>query len=391
VNGQQIAQRTITETSDELLYIHKDHLGSAVRLTNQAGEVVQSIAYELYGTTVYSHGNNEPSRQFTGQIKDGTGLYFYNARYYNPTLGRFITADTVLDGLNRYTYCGNNPVRYNDPSGNGSEWAWNAEESSWCILPTPAEDTHEATIAEVAALCHWNTTWQDMADYYGIGGWYDGDTWTGKGGNLGSLGDIPDHDPRKNIDSSTLRNYQDSNGYSEDVRSGGDDIWIAKNHDISAACEITGGVIKLPVEVGLSCVEFYTLNGISKHFVLLVEFNLINSDGIMTNIGGSFIEGCFIASLPRSMSVREVIKNFTGGYTLLYNFCFPTQYRFLSGSIAVIKSGSFYGLSAGGSLNVPLLPIGGTIQTIVSTPICYIDLGYVSLVPNKKYELIPWR
>jgi len=79
---------------------------------------VQQLAYEPYGNTVYGTGNNEPSRQFTGQIKDGTGLYFYNARYYNPTLSRFTTADTVLDGLNRYTYCGNNPVRYTDPSGN---------------------------------------------------------------------------------------------------------------------------------------------------------------------------------------------------------------------------------------------------------------------------------
>jgi len=59
---------------------------------------------------------------------DGTGLYYYNARYYDPTIGRFISADTIVpnpthaQALNRYSYCLNNPLRYIDPSGhNGSE------------------------------------------------------------------------------------------------------------------------------------------------------------------------------------------------------------------------------------------------------------------------------
>jgi RHS repeat-associated protein len=60
---------------------------------------------------------------FTGQRLDGTGLYYYNARYYDPTIGRFISPDTVIQNpanpqcLNRYTYCLNNPLKYNDPSG----------------------------------------------------------------------------------------------------------------------------------------------------------------------------------------------------------------------------------------------------------------------------------
>ena len=60
---------------------------------------------------------------FTGQRLDETGLYYYNARYYDPTIGRFISADTFAQNftnpqnLNRYSYVLNNPLRYTDPTG----------------------------------------------------------------------------------------------------------------------------------------------------------------------------------------------------------------------------------------------------------------------------------
>ncbi len=56
---------------------------------------------------------------FTGKEKDGNGFYYYGARYYDSELGGFISPDTVLDGLNRYTYCHDNPVKYVDPTGHG--------------------------------------------------------------------------------------------------------------------------------------------------------------------------------------------------------------------------------------------------------------------------------
>ena len=54
---------------------------------------------------------------------DSTGLYYYGARYYDPEIGRFITADTIIQSpydpqtFNRYTYCRNNPLKYIDPTG----------------------------------------------------------------------------------------------------------------------------------------------------------------------------------------------------------------------------------------------------------------------------------
>lgn len=69
-------------------------------------------------------GSVPTDKLFTGQRLDQTGLYFYNARYYDPTIGRFISPDTVIQSpfnpqcFNRYSYCLNNPLTYIDPSGN---------------------------------------------------------------------------------------------------------------------------------------------------------------------------------------------------------------------------------------------------------------------------------
>ena len=78
-----------------------------------------------YGETHTNQGSVDfDQRRFTGQIQDPeTGLYFYNARYYNPALGRFISPDPIVpeagnpQALNRYTYVDNNPVILIDPSG----------------------------------------------------------------------------------------------------------------------------------------------------------------------------------------------------------------------------------------------------------------------------------
>jgi RHS repeat-associated protein len=54
---------------------------------------------------------------YTGKEEDATGLYYFNARYYDPSIGRFITEDPARDGINWYVYCANNPLSYTDPTG----------------------------------------------------------------------------------------------------------------------------------------------------------------------------------------------------------------------------------------------------------------------------------
>ncbi len=56
------------------------------------------------------------------------GFMYYDARYYDPDLGRFLQPDPMLDGMNRYTYCGNNPIRYSDPTGFDAEDAATSDE-----------------------------------------------------------------------------------------------------------------------------------------------------------------------------------------------------------------------------------------------------------------------
>ncbi len=84
--------------------------------------------YTPWGET-RTDGNLTTDHTFTGQIEDeATGLSFYNARYYDPAIGRFVSADTVIPSAgngqdyNRYSYVRNNPVKYNDPTGNWCVW-----------------------------------------------------------------------------------------------------------------------------------------------------------------------------------------------------------------------------------------------------------------------------
>jgi RHS repeat-associated protein len=90
-------------------------------MTDDSGNSLGEIKYLPFGET--RSGSVPTDVQFTGQRHDGTGLYYYNARYYDPTIGRFISPDTIISNpanpqsFNRYSYCLNNPLKYIDPSG----------------------------------------------------------------------------------------------------------------------------------------------------------------------------------------------------------------------------------------------------------------------------------
>ena len=114
------AVREGSSTGQKLSFIYSDHLGSTSQVYDDQGNVVAQQVYYPYGTTRSTAGILSTDKEYTGQMSDinETGLYYYNARYYNPTLAKFTQADQSADGLNKYAYVGNNPVNKTDPSGN---------------------------------------------------------------------------------------------------------------------------------------------------------------------------------------------------------------------------------------------------------------------------------
>lgn len=113
------------------LFYHPDYLGSATLVTDSQGAVVQQAEYLPYGATYRQSSVAPTAHQFTGQRLDAsTGLYFYHARYYDPNLGRFVSADSIVQAaadpqtLNRYSYAQNNPTNRVDSSGHFSFGKW---------------------------------------------------------------------------------------------------------------------------------------------------------------------------------------------------------------------------------------------------------------------------
>lgn len=122
--GQRIAQRVVG--SSNVTYFLTDQLGST---TKTVGEFAGDYAYYPYGGTRPAGQALGISYGFTGQELDNTQLYYYGARYYDPSLGRFLSPDSVdpapnnPQSLNLYSYVLNNPQRYVDPTGNREiEW-----------------------------------------------------------------------------------------------------------------------------------------------------------------------------------------------------------------------------------------------------------------------------
>ena len=105
-------------------YFHTDQVDSVHIVTNDSGGAVNRTEYLPFGETWFTEGEKAYAPKFNSQELDReSGLYFMNARHQDPQLGRFETADTVIDGeystqgWNRYSYVHNNPVKYKDPTG----------------------------------------------------------------------------------------------------------------------------------------------------------------------------------------------------------------------------------------------------------------------------------
>ena len=88
-------------------------------LGDAAGTVQTQYRYEAFGAGSVTGALSANELAYTGREDDATGLYYYRARYYHPTLQRFISEDPIglKGGINSYAYAWGNPLRFRDPLG----------------------------------------------------------------------------------------------------------------------------------------------------------------------------------------------------------------------------------------------------------------------------------
>ncbi len=153
LGGQRVGMRTgeVGQAGD-LYYLHVDHLGSVSETTSATGGRIAQERYYPYGRVRW--GSAPTSYNFTGQRLDqSTGLLFFQARYYDPRLARFVSADAMVpqpydpQTLNRYSYTLNSPLKYTDPSGHRLEAA-----CVQCLNPTTIDWPRAIQMAEELAV-----------------------------------------------------------------------------------------------------------------------------------------------------------------------------------------------------------------------------------------------
>lgn len=128
LEGNIISAETVYQTEADGTNYHlynKDIQGSTTSILDESGNGELSYEYDEFGETTI-HGGSGLANEicYTGGIYDeSTGLYYLNARYYDPTTGRFLTEDTYrgesgdVEDWHLYAYCANDPINYVDPSG----------------------------------------------------------------------------------------------------------------------------------------------------------------------------------------------------------------------------------------------------------------------------------
>jgi RHS repeat-associated protein len=119
------ASRVAMRQNGTLYFLLSDHLGSTSLTTDEDGDKLAGLRYDAWGAVRYVDGTTPAKYTYTGQFSymADFGLMFFNARFYDPALGRFSQADTIIPNPNnpldwdRYQFVRSNPIKYTDPTG----------------------------------------------------------------------------------------------------------------------------------------------------------------------------------------------------------------------------------------------------------------------------------
>ena len=129
LSGDLLAGRVSVETAADgatsvaKSYYHLDHLNSTKAVTDESGVLEVLYEYRAFGEQLKrldaSGADTEDSAKYSygGKELDDTELYYFNARYYDAAIGRFVNVDPIQDGSNWYVYVRNNPLGFVDPTG----------------------------------------------------------------------------------------------------------------------------------------------------------------------------------------------------------------------------------------------------------------------------------
>jgi RHS repeat-associated protein len=142
IAGQMVAmdvEMIIPTVGNGLKYLLADHLGSMMAVVGDAGALLSEQRYLPFGGLRNLSGAaaiTQTDFGYTGQRNNTyTGLMDYRARMYDPALGRFLQPDTIIPGmgnpqsLNRFSYVGNSPIGFNDPTGHMQACGINGEDA----------------------------------------------------------------------------------------------------------------------------------------------------------------------------------------------------------------------------------------------------------------------
>jgi len=171
--GQTIAVReynTSTPSTSTLSYLLTDHLGSVVAITNASGTLTSQQRYLPFGgqrTNVSSLATSATDYGYTGQKtldEDMGGLMDYKARFYSSYINHFLQPDTLIpdpsnpQAWNRYSYVGNNPIQFNDPT-TGHMWDESGCRTIGCSLTQKQKDETAGNEAKIEKASRRHQCW----------------------------------------------------------------------------------------------------------------------------------------------------------------------------------------------------------------------------------------